>query len=112
MNVPHQSDGHGKTISTADLQTKDQRLRQFRIAHPLLHAGDVIGNAPELHRVVFKIGDGETRARVGVAGLANGARVEQIAFGVFEAQSATRVVSARVQCPYFQFWYLVSNTSL
>src|SRR5258708_19767112 len=103
MNVPHQSDGRGKAISTADLQPENERLRQFCIAHSLLYAGDVVGNAPELHRVVFKIGDRETRARVGVAGLADGAGVEQIAFGVFEAQSATRLVSPWVTRHAFQF---------
>ena len=44
--------------------------------------------------------------------MADGAGVEQIAFGVFEAQSATRLVSAWVKRQYFQFGILVSKAAL
>lgn len=50
----------------------DQRFRQARRAHALLHRGDVVRNAPEFDGLMFEIGDSKTCARVAVARLADG----------------------------------------
>src|SRR5260370_36704164 len=54
-------------------------LRQTRRTHARLYCRNVVRNAPELHDVMLQIGDGKARARVSVARLSDGSRIQQIA---------------------------------
>src|SRR5260370_36298943 len=61
-------------------------LRQTRRTHARLHRRDVVRNAPELHNPVLHIGDGKARARVSVARLSDGSRIQQIATARLRSQ--------------------------
>ena len=86
----------------AEAEPLRERLRQPRGAHARLHAGDIVRNAPELHYVVFQIGDRESRSGVAVAGLSDRSRVQQVTVAHIEAQSGERLRRTRTQIEHFQ----------
>lgn len=65
--------------SAADDQSMDEGLWQLRGTHASLHFSNIIRDAPEFNDVMFQVRDGESGARITVAGLADGPRIEQVA---------------------------------
>src|SRR5208337_3277454 len=81
---------HARAIpaSTAEAQAMRQRLRQARLSHAFLDLLEVVGHTPELYHLMLQVGDGKTRARIGVARLPDRSGVQKVALLVFHAQRA------------------------
>src|SRR4029077_14586926 len=79
-----------------------QRLRQARSAHARLHFSDIVRNTPELHDVVFSIGDGKSRSGVAVARLSDRSGIQEITSALVDAQSCERFRKTRAQIQHLQ----------
>src|SRR5260370_14532179 len=74
----------------------------MRGAHARWHASNVVRNAPDLHDVVFQIGDRKSRARVAVARLPDRSWIQQVTGALVRAQSGERFRGAWTQIQYLQ----------
>src|SRR5579859_388582 len=101
----------GPRLATDD-EPMNQRFRKPCRAHPFLYRGNVIGNAPKFDGLVFDIGDGEARAGVAVAGLADGAGIQQIAAGLFDAQGGERFRGTRSNLQHLKIGVLIRESAL
>ncbi len=70
---------------TANDEALNQRFGKAGAAHAFLNGGNVVGNAPKFHGLMFEIGDGKTCAWVAIARLTDGAGVKKIAARLFDA---------------------------
>src|SRR5579863_1733242 len=90
----------------------NERFGQLGGTHALLHCTDIVRNAPELHRLMLKIGNGEARARISVARLADGARIKEIAARLLDTQCGERFRSARTNLQHFEIGVLIREAAL
>src|ERR1700691_3604840 len=64
--------------SAAKREAQNQRLGQSELHHALLHVLNIIRNAPELDGMIVEVRDGERRAGVSIARLADRPGIQQI----------------------------------
>src|SRR5579862_4637658 len=84
----------------AELQSEDQRLREARRCHALLHCFDIVGNAPEFHNLAVDVCDRERSARVPIARLADGTRIQQIGGAYFDPERCEFIFALRLEMQY------------
>ncbi len=81
-------------------------------AHALLDGGNIVRDAPELHGLMFEIGDSKACAGITIAGLADGAGIEEIAAWLFDAQRGARFRSARTNLKHFEIGIPIREAAL
>lgn len=89
-----------------------QGLRQACGAHPSLYQFNVIRYSPEFDRLVLQIRDRETRSRIAVAWLANGAGIQQVALLRLNTKRAVSFVVSRMELQNFELRILISKAAL
>jgi len=81
-------------------------------AHALLDGGNIVRDAPELHGLMFEIGDSKACAGITIARLADGAGIEEIAAWLFDAQRGARFRSARTNLKHFEIGIPIREAAL
>src|SRR5882762_6372031 len=96
----------------ADGQPLDQGFRKTRLAHAFLGGRDVVGHAPEFNGLVVEVRDREGGARIAVARLADGARIQKIAPRQLNSQCRKRLGGARMNLENFKPRVLIRKAAL
>jgi hypothetical protein len=65
-----------KTRSAADAKALNQRFWKPRGPHALLHNRNIVGHAPELHHLMFEVGNRKCGARITIARLPDRAGIQ------------------------------------
>jgi hypothetical protein len=65
-----------ETRSTADAKSLNERFWKSRSAHALLDNRNIVGHTPELHHLVFEVGNRKCGARITIARLADRAGIQ------------------------------------
>ena len=81
-------------------------------AHARLYRSNIVRNAPEFHRVMVEVRDGEGRASVTVARLADRSRIQEVAALGFNPQSGERLAGPRAKLQNFEIAVPVGKATL
>src|SRR3984957_410039 len=84
----------------AALQPEDQGFGKARRCHALLHCLYIVGNAPEFHNFVVDVCDRERCARVPIARLADGARIQQVGGTWLDLERREFIFALRLEVQY------------
>src|SRR6266404_9288522 len=101
-----------KMGSAADHQPLDQRFRKTGLTHAFLDGRDIVGHAPEFHRLVLEIRDRKSGAGIAIAGLPDRARIQKITARQFNAQRGKRFGWARMNLKNFKLRLLIRKAAL